>query len=40
MTGPAGLGLPAHQVQDHPHGHQTGEHPADRQRAVHQEDGC
>lgn len=39
-AGPAGSRLPSHQVQDHPHGHQTGEHSADGQRAVHQENGC
>ncbi len=39
-AGSAGFRLPPHQVQDHPHGHQTREHPADCQRALHQENGC
>ena len=36
----SGSALPAHQVQDHPHGHQTRKRPYLRRRGSHQEDSC
>ena len=39
-AGPGGLALPAHQVSNHPHGHQAGERAHLRGGGPHPEDCC